>query len=268
MDNDQLRETGRSQVSRRGFGRRAALGGLGLAAGALLATPRRAEAAESTDVDILNFALNLEYLEAEFYTMATTGQTLAEFGVDTTGTGVAGPTTGGRAIAFGASTQRIMLEIADNERNHVQYLRSVLGAAAIAKPAINLDAVGAIEEDEPFIALARALEDLGVSAYGAASRFIQSDDIREAAARIALTEAYHAGNLRLIVALKNIPTGQMDHNDYPPPPSGDKYFNTSRIGLAKIRTANDVLAIAFGGESGTASGRFFPNGVNGPINTV
>jgi rubrerythrin len=268
MDNDQLRSVQhRSPMSRRAFGRCAALGGVGFATGAVLATPARAQAA-LTDVDILNLALNLEYLEAEFYTKATTGQTIEEFGLDTSGTGNAGPTTGGRAIAFGSSTRGIMLEIAQNERDHVEFLRSALGAAAVAKPAINLDALGAIEEDQPFIALARALEDIGVSAYGGAARYIQNEDFREAAARIALTEAYHAGNLRLIVALKGIPTMQLDPNDYPPPPSGEKYFNTSRIGLAKIRTPTRILAFAYAGGAGTSSGGFFPNGVNGPINTV
>ena len=38
------------------------------------------------EVDILNFALNLEYLEAEFYTYATTGKSITSFGIATKGT--------------------------------------------------------------------------------------------------------------------------------------------------------------------------------------
>jgi hypothetical protein len=162
-----------------------------------------------------------------------------------------------------------MKEIADNERNHVTFLRQALGSAAVAKPEINLDALGTVTTDRQFLALARAFEDVGVSAYGGAAKLIKDPNTLEAAARIALTEAYHAGNIRLIVALKEVPTQMLDDNDYAPPPSGSKYFTTSRAGLAKIRTPSMVLAIVYGNSaSGTSSGGFFPEGVNGTIRTV
>src|ERR1700730_4619568 len=64
--------------------------------------PSAVQAAAITDVDILNFALNLEYLEAEFYTVATTGRTIEETGIATGGTGHSGPTTGGKQVTFEA----------------------------------------------------------------------------------------------------------------------------------------------------------------------
>jgi len=255
-------------LSRRAFGRTTAGAALGVL-GSTLLTPDSASAQTLTDVDILNFALNLEYLEAEFYTRATTGQTIEQAGIGVSGTGAEGQTTGGRKIDFGASTLRIMKEIADNERNHVQFLRQALGSAAVAKPAINLDALGPVSTDRDFLVLARAFEDVGVSAYGGAAKLISDANILEAAARIALTEAYHAGNIRLIVALKEIPTRQLDENDYAPPPAGAKYFTTSRTGLAKIRTPSMVLAIVYGSSTrGTSSGGLFPDGVNGTIRSV
>ncbi len=237
--------------------------------GAALLSSRPVAAQALTDADILNFALNLEYLEAEFYTKAITGKTIEQFGIGVSGSGTGGATTGGRKIEFGSSTLAIMSEIADNERNHVVLLRDALGPAAVAKPAINLDALGAFATDRQFLALARAFEDVGVSAYGGAAKLIQNPDTLETAARIALTEAYHAGNVRLIIALKGIATQMLDNNDYPPPPTGEKYFTTSRVGLAKIRTPSMVLAIVYGNRrAGTSRGAFFPNGVNGTIRTV
>ena len=255
-------------LTRRAFARTSAAAGIGVI-GTTLLSSRVVRAQALTDADILNFALNLEYLEAEFYTKATTGKTIEEFGLAVSGTGNPGPTTGGRKIALGSSTMSIMEEVADNERNHVQFLRQALGSAAVAKPAINLDALGAFSTDRQFLALARAFEDVGVSAYGGAAKLIQNPDTLEAAARIALTEGYHAGNIRLIIALKGIPTAMLDGNDYPPPPTGTKYFTTSKVGLAKIRTPSMVLAIVYGNAApGTSRGGFFPEGVNGTINTV
>jgi Ferritin-like domain len=255
-------------VSRRAFGRTAIAASLG-AAGAAVLGGNDAQAQTLTDADILNFALNLEYLEAEFYTRFTTGRRIADFGIGTSGTGQSGTTTGGRRLDFGGSLRTILHEIADNERDHVTFLRDALGPAAVAKPAINLDALGAVTSVNQFLVLARAFEDVGVSAYGAAAKLISNMDTLEAAARIALTEAYHAGNIRLIVAQRGIATQMLDANDYPPPPTGTKYFTTSRVGLAKIRRPSLVLAIVYGRRTaGTSRGGFFPNGVNGTIRTV
>lgn len=271
-------------VSRRAFGKGALLAGVAAGAATTLGgvfnerstslfSPAGAEAAAITDVDILNFALNLEYLEAEFYTMITTGKRLKDVGIGTSGTGTGGPTTGGRKLDFAPWMMDVLEEITFDEQQHVLFLRSALGSARVAKPAINLEGVTAPGFDYDSVggvlAIARAFEDVGVSAYGGAARFIANKDYLEAAARIALTESEHAGNIRLMVAQQNVPTFALDANDYPPPPTGKKFFNVSQQALAKIRTASMVLAILYGDkEPGTNRGGYFPNGLNGNINTV
>jgi hypothetical protein len=60
-------------------------------------------------VDILNFALNLEYLEAEFYTVATTGKTIEQSGIAVSGTGNPGPTTGGNTVNLTNSSNKTEL---------------------------------------------------------------------------------------------------------------------------------------------------------------
>ncbi|MGH9466386.1 MAG: ferritin-like domain-containing protein [Terriglobales bacterium] len=217
-----------------------------------------------TDVDIANFALNLEYLEAEFYTMATTGQTIAAMGIAISGTGTPGPTTGGALVPFNDPERlTIAKEIADDERAHVQLLRQLLGSAAVAKPAINLNALGiGFANRAEFLTLARAFEDTGVSAYGGAAPFITSELILGVAARILAAEGEHTANIRyqlLLDEIDNDALGALDSADLPV--AGYRYFSTTSQGLTPIRSPRQVLDIVFH-CTGCTSGGFFPNGVN------
>jgi hypothetical protein len=243
-------------------------------------TQASAQAAAITDVDILNFALNLEYLEAEFYTVVTTGKTLEESGFKLDGTGKSGPTTGGNKVDLVNSYNRVDLtrqlkavleEITYDEQQHVLLLRGALGDLAVAKPAINLNALSTgFQGFLHCIALARAFEDVGVSAYGGAAPLISSKAYLATAARIALTEAYHAGNLRLLAAADyDQYLFKVDAQDILPPPQGAQYFTVNQQALSIVRTPGEVLAIVYGNSStGTTEGGFFPDGVNGNINTV
>ena len=207
------------------------LGAAAVGAGAF-AFASAADAQTVTDPDILNFALNLEYLEAQFYAYALNGTGLAagqQTGTGTQGavslTGTAPP----RAVNFAGEPviQQYAREIAADEAAHVAFLRTALGAAAVAQPAINIsgDANGA------FTAAARAagiattdgtvggtqsatgtfdpyssanafllgsfiFEDVGVTAYKGASPLISNPTYLEAAAGILAVEAYHAAIVR------------------------------------------------------------------------
>ncbi|MGH7706905.1 MAG: ferritin-like domain-containing protein [Vulcanimicrobiaceae bacterium] len=236
--------------------------------------------AATSDNDILNFALNLEYLEAEFYSMAVTGKTIEAQGQAVNGTGTAGGTTGGAKVNFtDATTGQVAAEIMKDELEHVAFLRAALGSAAIAKPAINLDGLGSLTTpttdamQATFLVLARAFEDTGVSAYGGAAPLITSKTILGYAAQILAVEAYHAGAIRLLVAQQNVPTsppGALDNQDVLPPPTGTQYFTTyqtggmapatgsgsAQAGLAIVRDTTGVLNIVK---------PFFPSGLNGTI---
>jgi hypothetical protein len=182
--------------------------------------------AASTDGDILNFALNLDYLEAQFYSFAATGVGLPANMLG--GTGTQGGVTGGRAVNFtDPLVRQYAREIAADEVAHVAFLRRNLAATAVAQPAIDIgtDPNGAFSSaaraagligagasfdpyssDENFLLGAYIFEDVGVTAYKGASPLITSKIFLEAAAGILAAEAYHAGLVRTVLYRKGIAT--------------------------------------------------------------
>ena len=255
-----------------GYSRRSIFGlmSTGLLAAAGLCLTRDAEAAVSnpTDRAILNFALNLEYLEAEFYLYATTGMGLpADLTSGLVGAGkshhqgAGGPTTGGSQVTFADTyVTATANQITVDEVDHVKLLRSVLGKDAVAKPPIKLDALGiGFASESEFLLLARAFEDTGVSAYSGAAPLISHSragkTILGVAARILATETYHAGNIRLQVVQKGLTSPATDNQDIPP--TLDHLFTVDdTTGLAVVRTTGQVIDIVK---------PFFPSGIYGPI---
>ncbi len=272
-EHDILKEVISQAPNRRKFVRNLGLAGAALGIGSAVKVAKAQSTSAPNDFDILNFALNLEYLEAEFYTVATTGMTIDQLGYTVTGAGTSGSVTGGAAVAFAASdavTQAIALEIAQDERTHVALLQSAIasyGGQAIARPAINLNALGfGFGSVSDFLKLARIFEDIGVTAYGGAAPLISNSAILGTAARILAAEAEHVAALRLLIAQQAIPTTALDGADIIPPPSGTQYFSLNSSALSEIRTPGQVLYLAFDAPSAT-SGGFFPSGVNGTLNT-
>jgi hypothetical protein len=254
------------------------LGIAGAAAGAAFATGGKLQAQSSslTAVDVLQFALNLEYLESEFYTTATMGKTIDQVGIGIDGSGNTGPTTGWNQVNFSNNlvfSGQVAMQIGEDERDHVTLLRGALsdaGVMPIAKPAINLGALGiGFANLLQFLTLARIFEDIGVTAYGGAAGlpFFASSPYIGTAARILAVEAEHAGNIRLQVARLNISSPTLDGVDIPPPPSGSDFISADNTtGLSAIRTPGQVLYLAYGNQANATSGGFFPMGVNGNIN--
>ena len=179
-----------------------------------------------SDADVLNFALNLEYLEAQFYSFAAFGEGLPANLLG--GTGTQGAVTGGRRVTFTDPVVRqYAIEIAQDERAHVAFLRQALGASAVAQPPLDIgsDPNGAFSSaaraaglitagqsfdpyanDENFLLGAFIFEDVGVTAYKGASPLITNKTFLEAAAGILAAEAYHASLVRTVLFAKGVRT--------------------------------------------------------------
>jgi len=231
-----------------------------------------------TETDILNFALNLEYLEAEFYTYAVEGKSITSFGIGIDGKAngenpiSGGETTGGLRVAFDNNeifSLDIAAQIGSDERAHVALLRSALGTAAVAKPNINLNALGiGFGSQTDFLTIARILEDIGVTAYTGAAGMLKTPGVITTAARLLAAEAEHAGSIRTQVAKLQIASAAVDGADLIPPPrgKGTQYLSINLSnGLAATRTAGQVLYLAFGMKANSRQGGFFPTGLNGKI---
>jgi ferritin-like protein len=189
------------RITRRLFARAAVTGGAAMwMAGNWGETPL--SAATLTDVDILNFALNLEYVDGEFFTIATSGLTLAESGVNITGTGAPGPTIGGRKLALSDTTFAVASELARDEQGHIKTLRAALGAAAIAKPTIDLT-VADVRDEIGFLTVARIFEDVGMTAYVGGAPMLTDRTNLAATAQILADESQHAGALRSQIAFRS-----------------------------------------------------------------
>ncbi|HJS87555.1 MAG TPA: ferritin-like domain-containing protein [Acetobacteraceae bacterium] len=284
----------RSLIQRIGLGAAgvSALSALGTAGLSVSSKPASAQAV--SDADIFNFALNLEYLEAEFYVRAVTGSGIPP--ELTGGTGTQGTVTGGAAVPFKDPViAGYARRIADDELGHVRFIRMVLGDAAVAEPAIDLQAsftwlaiaAGLVPpgvmfdpfaDDLSFLLGAYIFEDVGVTAYAGAANLLSAPASVRSAARILGVEGYHAGAIRAALSVRKqgaatdaisaLRAQLSGVQDFGTDAQGNPYNITdvNSVGLAFTRTAGQVLAIVYGG--GTNSGLFFPEGVNGTITTA
>jgi len=171
------------EATRADFFRKAAISGGALTMGGVLFAGLPAVAlgapSKKQDVAILNYALTLEYLEAEFYARARAGAGLR------------------------GETARFARVAGAHEAAHVAALRKVLGSAAVAKP--TFDFGGAVQSQAAFQTTAMAVEDLGVSAYAGQGPRLKQVAVVEAALAIHSVEARHAAWIRNILGKNPAP---------------------------------------------------------------
>lgn len=123
------------------------------------------------DADILNFALTLEYLEADFYKR-------------------------GMALGLSADVKKLAVEFGDHESQHVDALTQTiqkLGGTPASMPKFAFP----MKNQASFLKLAQTLEDTGVGAYNGAAPSIDSKEVLAAAGSIVQVEARHAAAIRL-----------------------------------------------------------------------
>lgn len=132
------------------------------------------------DIDVLNYALTLEYLEAAFYQQGNAAN-LTEAGVETT----------------------YLKKIQSDEEAHVSALTATikqLGGTPVAAPGVDFG--GSFDSREKFLTTSHVFENTGVSAYLGAAGFIKDKALLQAAAGIFGVEARHAAVVGMLLGLK------------------------------------------------------------------
>ncbi|WP_164122925.1 MULTISPECIES: ferritin-like domain-containing protein [Sphingobacterium] len=141
---------------------------------------KRAYGQTPTDVNgVLNYALTLEYLEAEYYTLGTAASNLVPSG----------------------KPMDAITTIRNHEVAHVNFLKQVLGSNAVSKPTFDFTAGGTFANVftnyDTFLALAQAFEDTGVRAYKGQAGILKGNKVvLTAALQIHSVEARHASHIR------------------------------------------------------------------------
>ena len=260
------------------------------------------------DNDILNFALNLEYLEAEYYLYAATGSgipsadALSGAGTTTLPANFAAVPWG--TPAPGQNVQQFANELAQTELDHVRYLqKAIMGnmGTPVPRPAIDLSFFGPLAatagivtptpftpflSPSGFLVGAFVFEDVGVTAYAGAAPLIASTAILSAGAGLQATEAYHAAGIRTLLVGQAATNNDQTYVGYANKVSTlrgmlgggmETQLGTMSIVAADPKTSvgfarntDQVLHIVYGtaGGAGVSKGGFFPNGMNGAITTT
>lgn len=206
----------------------------------------------STIVDVLNFALTLEHLEAEFYKQAVTSAA---------------------AATASASDKAALTLIRDHEVAHVAFLKTAitsLGGTPVNFTAANFDFTGgmgsgtgpfasAFTDYKVLLAVAQTFEDTGVRAYkGQAANLMSNNDVLEAALRIHSVEARHAAKLRHMRRMMPAP------NLIPNGSTLQPWITLNQSGIATGNgTADAAIQKSYDGEENVTQANVTITNING-----
>ena len=141
--------------------------------------------AASSDLDILNFALTLEYLEADFYQVK------------------------GKTVGLSGQAKSVAKSFGEEEAEHVAALTKAITAAG-GKPVKKPTFVFPVTNQASFLKLAYVLENTGVGAYNGAGPALTNKMLLAAAGSIVQIEARHAATIGLLTNKSVTPNGAFD----------------------------------------------------------
>jgi len=141
--------------------------------------------AASSDIDILNFALTLEYLETDFYQSK------------------------GKSVGLSGQAKSLATLFGDEEAEHVAALTKAITASG-GKPVKKPTFAFPVNNQAGFLKLAYTLENTGVGAYNGAGPSLKSKALLAAAGSIVQIEARHAASIAILTAMPITPNGAFD----------------------------------------------------------
>src|SRR5690554_2944500 len=254
------------------------------------ATQNPAVTTKDVDQKIMTFALNLEYMEAEYYMRGAMGHSLEEHGVSVGRN--PGEVRGGRKVSFSNSAfQDYANELALNETAHVEFYRKTLGSAAVDRPEIDFEegfamaaeAAGLSGSFDPFadeisfFLGGMLFEDVGITAYHGAAPLITSKKVLDAASGILAVEAYHMGMVRSLLYqagadardaanaisdARDALDGSADLDQGIEVNGSANIVPCTKDAIAFSRTPRQVLNIVYL-KPDASRGGFYPQGMNG-----
>jgi len=304
-DHDQVIQDAHINIDveeKRDIGRTVAYGMLAASTVMLANGLSRAQAQTAlTDIEILNFFLNLEYMQAQYYSVAATGARLPS--ADTAGVGTGGAVNGGRAISFtDPLIGQFAREVAAADLAHVRYIREQLiiaGGLAVTQPSIDFTGgfaaamqaagIGSFDpfaNDDNFLLSAFFFQDFAVSAYKGVSALITNKTYLEGLMGIMATKAHHAAFVRMTLLQKGIANpalitaanaisdardsldGSADLDQgISPRGAVSNIAPADSSGVGFGRTPGQSLNIVYLQRASVSGGGFFPSGLNGTVRT-
>jgi gluconolactonase len=244
-----------------------------------------------TDQDVLNFALGLAHLTANFHSFAATGA------------GVSPPVLGGAKVAFtDPALQSYAQELLYREVQHFNLLRLQLGTAAQPLPTVDLTSTGGFQKaagailgqgtggvfdpfggENNYLLAAYLFQDVIVTAYKSAIRLLPTKNYVNSFAGMLATKAYHAGLLRTLLYRRGLTNPALhaateeiakvrDRLDGLSVTDRGVALNEDRTSIAPVdsdgavfgRTLGQVLNVMYVNDGAVRSGGFFPDGLRVP----